>query len=737
MRNPLLAGGLVLAALLPILVLADVGPPAHLLITEQESGEYLVRWRVPTALPPRAVPTPDLPETCEPAGDISVDNLAGAWLFTQDWRCETGLAGQAVGLDYPFADLALTTVVRVDLLSGDRFAHVISAGEGAWQLPEGTAAPDRVLAARKAVISGASHVLASWVHLAFLVVVGLAGAGRSSTTIRLVSAFTLGQLGGAVGAALIGRGLAAAPAEFGLAVAVVLLAREALRPEGERRRLPELALLAGGIHGLGLAALLSGTPIGSDASLASRILAVLGIDALHLVGAVAATALLRVLFRWSGGLRRGVTYAAGAAAMALATGLAFGGGAGEVGAATGGLDAPVESAASATSQMAGSQRLAPSSPNAAVQSFLAVEPFEIRHEVMLRIAAMENELALSDAATIDVSSQPELLQQLADLVLSSTQLEVDGAAPEAVVRRADFMTVDPTGALPRANPVPEEVREAVVGIVVAYPTPGMAERASLTWSRFPGIDGAVAATVIDPETVESQVLTAAQPAVAWENNLLEDPIPAVEEIPVEPARLPVPILSLPLILLAVAFLVAGLRGHKLIGMRPSASVAAARVLLALGLLVGPVVQTAVALPGSAGRTPSERQARRILAGLLPNIYRALEYREEGAIYDRLAVSVTGETLTDVYLEHSRALELEERGGAQARVEAVEVLEAADVESRGDGFAVRSMWTVGGMVTHFGHRHFRQNRYDAVIEIVPVDEVWRIRSIEVLDQERVR
>jgi coenzyme F420-reducing hydrogenase beta subunit len=91
----------------------------------------------------------------------------------------------------------------------------------------------------------------------------------------------------------------------------------------------------------------------------------------------------------------------------------------------------------------------------------------------------------------------------------------------------------------------------------------------------------------------------------------------------------------------------------------------------------------------------------------------------------------------VYLEHSRALELEERGGAQARVEAVEVLEAADVESRGDGFAVRSMWTVGGMVTHFGHRHFRQNRYDAVIEIVPVDEVWRIRSIEVLDQERVR
>ena len=101
------------------------------------------------------------------------------------------------------------------------------------------------------------------------------------------------------------------------------------------------------------------------------------------------------------------------------------------------------------------------------------------------------------------------------------------------------------------------------------------------------------------------------------------------------------------------------------------------------------------------------------------------------------MSVTGETLTEVYLEQRRALELEERGGAQARVEAVEVLEAEDLESRDSGFAVRSTWTVGGMVTHFGHRHFRQNRYDAVIEIVPVEGAWKIQSIEVLDQERVR
>jgi len=71
------------------------------------------------------------------------------------------------------------------------------------------------------------------------------------------------------------------------------------------------------------------------------------------------------------------------------------------------------------------------------------------------------------------------------------------------------------------------------------------------------------------------------------------------------------------------------------------------------------------------------------------------------------------------------------------VEAVEVLEASEIESREPGFAVRSIWTVGGMVTHFGHRHFRQNRYDARVEIVPVAGTWKIQTIEMLDQERVR
>ena len=144
------------------------------------------------------------------------------------------------------------------------------------------------------------------------------------------------------------------------------------------------------------------------------------------------------------------------------------------------------------------------------------------------------------------------------------------------------------------------------------------------------------------------------------------------------------------------------------------------------------------MPGSIGGVRSENEARRILASVLPNVYRALGFRSEEAAYDRLAVAVTGETLTDVYLEHRRSLVMEERGGARARVDAVEVTGVRDVEPRSDGgFDAFASWTVGGNVTHFGHRHFRQNRYDARFEVVPVDGIWKIRAIEVLGEERVR
>jgi len=45
--------------------------------------------------------------------------------------------------------------------------------------------------------------------------------------------------------------------------------------------------------------------------------------------------------------------------------------------------------------------------------------------------------------------------------------------------------------------------------------------------------------------------------------------------------------------------------------------------------------------------------------------------------------------------------------------------------------------LSGTVSHFGHQHVRQNKYDARVGVVQVAGQWKIASIEVLALERVR
>ena len=106
-------------------------------------------------------------------------------------------------------------------------------------------------------------------------------------------------------------------------------------------------------------------------------------------------------------------------------------------------------------------------------------------------------------------------------------------------------------------------------------------------------------------------------------------------------------------------------------------------------------------------------------------------------YDRLALTITGEQLSEIYLDTRRALELENRGGARAKIDEVEILNVHSIGQPDDGgFAVDLTWTVSGSVSHFGHTHYRRNRYRAVVVILETGGHWKIRSIQVVEQQRV-
>ena len=115
---------------------ADGIRPVTLKVAEQEAGKLLVQWRVPKQLPPRAIPSPVLPESCRPAGERSVIERQATWFVRQAYRCPDGLAGQTLGVDYPFPNVTISTLVHVELLSGERFAHMLAPGEDSWRVPD-------------------------------------------------------------------------------------------------------------------------------------------------------------------------------------------------------------------------------------------------------------------------------------------------------------------------------------------------------------------------------------------------------------------------------------------------------------------------------------------------------------------------------------------------------------------------------------------------------------------------
>jgi hypothetical protein len=132
-----------------------------------------------------------------------------------------------------------------------------------------------------------------------------------------------------------------------------------------------------------------------------------------------------------------------------------------------------------------------------------------------------------------------------------------------------------------------------------------------------------------------------------------------------------------------------------------------------------------------------QQAEEVVHALLYNVYRAFDHRDEDLVYDQLAVSISGDLLTDVYLQMRRSMELENQGGARVKIDGVELLEVEETRDTNDeGLSYRCRWTAAGSVGHWGHIHRRMNMYDAVLTIEPVAEAWKISAIDLREEQRV-
>ncbi len=95
------------------------------------------------------------------------------------------------------------------------------------------------------------------------------------------------------------------------------------------------------------------------------------------------------------------------------------------------------------------------------------------------------------------------------------------------------------------------------------------------------------------------------------------------------------------------------------------------------------------------------------------------------------------TIAEIYLETRRSLELENQGGARAKVQDVTIVDSEHEPLGGEiGFVSTCTWNVSGSVGHWGHVHTCENQYQARFVVKSVDGLWKITELELLPEERL-
>ena len=366
-----------------------------------------------------------------------------------------------------------------------------------------------------------------------------------------------------------------------------------------------------------------------------------------------------------------------------------------------------------------------------MSGFIYVENFEVRKEIIVRPKDLQRwvDLDLEGRTDIPVEIQPDIKQKVGEFLSQHHPVTIDGESVTGILESVNFLERTLTSSRVVDPPELLQLDSTIMGAIFVYPRTGLPQKVLMDWDLWDERIQRIPVSAVDQAGPMPGYLDPEWPQLEWTNFLKNPEVPTLHVIepPMAEWRLwleqvfPVLVLST---LLCTLWLWRNLRG-------PGS--AAAPTSLATVFLAASVA----AAHYGANNQPEQARAQAIVGDLLHNIYRAFDYREEGDIYDVLARSVSGDLLTDIFLETKRSLVLANQGGAQAKVKDV-VLKSVEVQAGDEQghFTVEADWTVHGSVGHWGHIHQRSNRYLARLTVAVDGEQWKLQNMSVLQEERL-
>jgi hypothetical protein len=376
-----------------------------------------------------------------------------------------------------------------------------------------------------------------------------------------------------------------------------------------------------------------------------------------------------------------------------------------------------------------------------VMSFLYIEPYEVRHEILARVKDLETwmDLGLRGSEFIEAEENELLKKRAGEFFLERDTVYIDGKKLRPILDRTAFVKYAMTGSQFLEQPERLPINTAMIGVIITYITDGIPQEVTSEWNLWSDRIQKVPTNAIDPAGPFPSYITPDDNVLVWKNFLKQYTIPTVENVTVAES---VTSFGLPLgsvIALLLVFPLAWQIRRRRLSNNPVLIQAGLLVLfIAASVLLYPYLHISVTKPGSIASSVSSEQAKGILHSLLKNVYRAFDFREEADVYDKLEISASGGLLADIYLQNRKSFKVKRAGGAVARVKEIAVMDVRVENNPGDSRALdlRSKWTAMGTVGHWGHIHTRQNQYEAIVTVQPIEGAWKITGLELLEEKRI-
>jgi hydrogenase/urease accessory protein HupE len=226
--------------------------PLYVEITERAEQGFEVSWRIPPSALNTGSPFVEMPSECK-----AVAAPSGTHTYKrQFFHCKSKLSGANISVAWPNYNPSISTLFRLQRLSGETHAKILPPDNLTWTVPlkESTWS-----IAQEYLVLGIEHILAGFDHLLFLACLILI-AGSLKRILITVTGFTIAH---SITLTLAALGLVQVPVpavEAIIALSIVFLAVEIARNRRHTLawRYPVLvASTFGFLHGFGFASVLS------------------------------------------------------------------------------------------------------------------------------------------------------------------------------------------------------------------------------------------------------------------------------------------------------------------------------------------------------------------------------------------------------------------------------------------------------------------------------------------------